>query len=319
MAAYRRGKKIQPAELTMSFSLPAGTNNSTIDLSQCASLVNRRFYRQGINWVVESFKVLTSSGITGGVTVNRIPTTWVAYQAWKKAFVAWNEQQKSALEESGAEDARARFSDFKIHADVTHVTAGFAGNLLPIDANAVTYAAGEWEASQIVVPNALPDGTGSTVDSAEYTLHMVGVNNNAGQSRGVIEGYADSRAYPQSPDPVSPDLDSSQNWMARMQNVGKEQPDVLDNATDRNDNLPYPQVNYPGGETQAANLTYHDTSFITATTVGGTSRMKGGVFPAGLIRILSTLTIPQNEAAILQINLVPGEHRGYLCEAMGDA
>ena len=35
---------------------------------------------------------------------------------------------------------------------------------------------------------------------------MVGANNAAG-SRGIIEGYADSRAYPQSPDPVSPDID----------------------------------------------------------------------------------------------------------------
>ena len=318
MAKYRRGTKIEPAEMTMSFILPSGNVNSTVDLSQCASLINRRFYRQGINWVVESFKVLTSAGVTGTCTVSRIPTTWVAHQAWKKAFDAWNEQQKSALMESGAEDARARFSDFKIFADVQHVTNGFAANLLPIDSTGTPFGPGEWQESVIVVPNSLADASGSTVDPVQYKLHMVGVNNNAGQSRGIIEGYADSRAYPQSPDPVSPDLDSSQNWLARMKNVGKEQPEVMDNATDRNDNLPYPQVDYPGGENQAANLAYHDTAFVTATTVGGVSRLKGGVFPAGLIRAATNFTIPAGESAILQINLVPGTHRGYMCEAMGD-
>ena len=66
-------------------------------------------------------------------------------------------------------------------------------------------------------------------------------------------------------------------------------------------------------------LAYHDSAYASGTTVGGVTRMKGGVFPAGLIRVASILNIPAGETALLQVNLVPGEHRGYLCEAMGDA
>ena len=44
--------------------------------------------------------------------------------------------------------------------------------------------------------------------------------------------------------------------------------------------------------------------------------MKGGAFPCGLIRVSSTLTIPEGDSALLQVNLVPGTHRGYLCEPM---
>ena len=57
---YRKSsKKIQPAVMTMQFNL---TNNKdatyafdTIDLSKCASALNRRFYRQGLQWAVAGF------------------------------------------------------------------------------------------------------------------------------------------------------------------------------------------------------------------------------------------------------------------------
>jgi hypothetical protein len=53
--------KIQPAEMTLltaTSTVNAGaTGNFTIDLSQCASLMNRRFYRQGLNWAVAGFKI----------------------------------------------------------------------------------------------------------------------------------------------------------------------------------------------------------------------------------------------------------------------
>ncbi len=49
-------KKVEPSALSMNFISPVVTAGAPeqffIDLSQCASLVNRRFYRQGINWAV---------------------------------------------------------------------------------------------------------------------------------------------------------------------------------------------------------------------------------------------------------------------------
>ena len=306
---YSKQSKIEPAVLTMGFVLPDGAATSTICLSQVASIVNRRFYRQGINWAVAGFKVISPGNATGSLSIGQIPNTWVTSNAWQKAFRAWNKQQMDMVEEAGAQSAVARFRDFKVYADTTHVAAGFAGNLLPIDFAGAPYAAGEWEASQIVVPNSGAPGV-----NVEWSLHMVGANfNNPGQSRGVLEGYADSRAFPQSPDPVHPAMDSTNNWMAQMFDVGDNIGDVIDNATDKNDNLPYPQVDYPGGETQAPTLQYHDSAIISATTIGGVTSLKGGNFPCGLIRIASTIDTP---GTILQINLVPGNHRGYLCEPM---
>jgi len=323
-SAKKRSNKIEPSVMTFSFATPgSGAARSYIDLSQVASLVNRRFYRQGINWAVGGMKVLSLQ--PGTVNCFKLPNTWVTSNAWEKAFRSWNKQQMEDVEESGSESAVARFRDFKVFADVAHVTQFIAAgsdlnatNLMPADSGGVLATGGEWEASQIVVPNVVADASGSDVDPIEYYLHMVGVNNNAGLSRGVLEGYADSRAYPQSPDPVSPVIGSADNWMRQMFDVGNDNVEVLNNATDKNDELPYPQVNYPGGETQMPNLEWHDSTTIFQNNVilgVGTQRLKGGNFPCGLVCIDWT---PSGEAAnlVIQIDMVPGTHRGYLCEPM---
>nr|AGA18462.1 hypothetical protein [uncultured marine virus] len=317
--ARRTSNKIQPAELTLltaTSTVNAGASAEfTIDLSQCASLLNRRFYRQGLNWAVAGFKIITQSGVSGNVSVSKLPNTWVTSNAWEKAFRAWNKQQMEAIDDAGAESAVARFRDFKVFADVQHVTDGIANNLLPYDGSrpiALQFGVGEWEESLIVVPNV----DGVTIAPGEYKLHMVGVNNNAGQSRGIIEGYADSRAYPQSPDPVSPVIGSGQNWLRDMFDVGNDNSEITENATDRNDNLPYPQVDYPGGEVQAPGLMVHDFNGITGTTIGGITRLKGGNFPCGLIRVAFDNTGDTSGNLTLIVDLVPGNHRGYLAEPM---
>ena len=105
---YSKIAKTEPAEMVLSFALPSGQVTTYFDLAQCVSIVNRRFYRQGINFAVADFKVISSSGVTGSMSVSRIPHTWVAANAWKKAFNAWNKQQKEALAESGGQSAAAR-------------------------------------------------------------------------------------------------------------------------------------------------------------------------------------------------------------------
>lgn len=318
--ARRKSNKIQPAVMTLSLRTPTvaagATGEFTADLSQIASLVNRRFYRQGLNWAVAGIKVYTLD--QGFLTCQKLPNTWVTSNAWEKAFRAWNKQQMDAIDEAGAESAVAKFRDFKIFADVQHVTSGVGNNLLPHDGAfpiPQPYTAGEWQESIIVLPNNLPDASGSDIEPQEYRLHMVGANINGSVSRGIIEGYADSRAFPQSPDPVSRPIASAQNWMRAMFDVGNDNQEITENATERNDELPYPQENYPGGEIQAPTLQVHDSGLATGTTIGGMTRMKGGNFPCGLMRFTWSPTSVTSSIAI-EIDLVPGHHRGYLCEPM---
>lgn len=315
--------KMEPAPLTYNIPLPAVSGNTVkyCDLSQIASILNRRFYRQGLQWAVQGFTLHTFAS-AGVMEISRIPSTWTAANGWKKSMEAWNRQQMEAIEAAGAESAVARFRDFKIFADPLHVSNGYADNLMPgiKDATPLTPGwqvaiPGDWEPSQIVVPNV----DGVTIAPAEYLLHMCGINNNAGVSRGIIEGYADSRAFPQSPDPVSPPIPSGANWLRDMFDVGNDSSLITENATDNNDELPYNQVNYPGGEVQLPGMDFHDAINITSTTVGGKSTAKGGIFPCGLIKLKYSATlgaVGDDYLSVLQIHLVPGSARGYMTEPM---
>ena len=75
--ARRKSNKIEPAAMRLTFELPSSMVNGThyIDLSQCASLVNRRFYRQGLNWAVAGFRLnVQETAVSGAaVTVSKLP------------------------------------------------------------------------------------------------------------------------------------------------------------------------------------------------------------------------------------------------------
>jgi len=341
----RKMKKIEPAVQTMTFSVNIPHNTTQdyyIDLSQCASLLNRRFYRQGINWAVSGIKFLSQPGTTGtpmngSITVEKLPETWVMSNAWEKSFRVWQRMNNEALAET--ESIRPRFLDFKVYADSEHHQAGFGANLLPINA-AGPAIPGEWSPSKVYIPTGT-DGTQG--QSNERELVAVGANYPAVGFSGysavsLIEGYAASRGLPNVLDPNAPDdaLDTDgfnpQNWMTAIFNEGTEQTEeILEDmigALAENNIAPYPFENdgvhndtmYPGGANQLSGLQIHDFELVTGTTIGGTTRMKGGMFPCGLVclRLQNNNATPEEGSLThtFTIDMVPGSHRGYLCEPM---
>ena len=336
---YSKRSKIEPAVMTMTFSIPTVLPNVTrtdyIDLSQVASLVNRRFYRQGINWAVAGFKFTSASGNSGIVGVNKLPNTWVMANAWEKSMRTWNKMNREALAET--ESVRPKFLDFKVYADATHHSAGFGANLLPYSFGVNFATPGEWEPSKIQIPDTTTPGT---VDARE--LIAVGANFPGAGASGLnavslIEGYAASRGLPNVLDPNTPDdADSAsgiapQNWMAALFNDGTTQDTaVLDDMITENNVAPYPFENgpivgggtftdtqYPGGANQLTGLQLHDFSLVTGTTIGGHTHLKGGNFPCGLINVTSAAAADGTGLSLtLQVSLVPGSHRGYECESM---
>ncbi len=335
----KKGRNIEPSVQTIFLSTPTvapgATGSFTADLSQIASLINRRFYRQGINWAVAGIKILTEGN--GSIAIKKLPNTWVMSNSWTKGFKAWQKMNREALSE--AESVRPKFLDFKIYADSTHHTDGFGANLLPLDGQlpvAQPYQAGEWIASKYVVPNTA--GAVGAVNNFEVIAtgaSYPGVSASTGLNAvSLIEGYASSRGLPDILDPNAPadaaDADGAtpENWMSALFNDGTSQDDaVLSDMISENNEAPYPFENdgtntdtqYPGGANQAPGLQIHDFEFITATTIGGTTRMKGGNFPCGLIRFDWTVDAASVTSDVaIQIDLIPGTHRGYLCEPMSE-
>lgn len=343
-SSYRTMKKIEPAVQTLTFTVtvPAPDQGATtethnfIDLSQCASLVNRRFYRQGINWAVSGIKLLSEpfndGNLAGQVTVQKLPETWVMSNSWEKGFRAWQQMNNDALEES--ESVRPRFLDFKIYADSEHHTAGYGANLLPLTVSGVA-TPGEWESSKISVPT-----SGNTGNATDFEIIAVGASYpGAGVTTldavSLIEGYAASRGLPNVLDPNAPadaedvgPTGTPENWIGALKNEGIDQDkDILDRmvGTGAENNIaPYPFENdgvnsdtmYPGGANQLSGLQIHDFELITGTTIGGTTRLKGGMFPCGLMDIVITNSGTEDVSHKIVLDLVPGTHRGYLCEPM---
>ena len=334
----KKGRSIEPSVQTVflatSTVAPGATGSFTADLSQIASLINRRFYRQGINWAVAGIKILTQG--QGSITVKKLPNTWIISNSWMKGMKAWQRMNNEALAET--ESVRPKFLDFKVYADSTHHTAGFGANLLPLDGQlpvAQPYQAGEWEPSKANIPDST--SAAGTVYSREFVAtgaNYPGAGASGLNAISLVEGYAASRGLPDILDPNTPDdaadADGAvpQNWMAALFNDGTSQTEeVLQDMITENNLAPYPFENdgtntdtqYPGGANQAPGLQVHDFEFITATTIGGTTRMKGGNFPCGLMRFDWTVdgsSITSNIA--IQIDLIPGNHRGYLCEPMSE-
>jgi len=332
MAKRRYGRKIQPAVHTFTFELPLTGGNTidafTIDISQCASIMNRRFYRQGLNWAVAGFKLLSTH--SGTASIQKLPNTWVMSNAWEKGFRAWQQMIENATDESGSESIKGKFLDFKVFADTVHHADGVAANLLPVNFSPTTGAtqvatAGQWQMSDITIPST----TGSPGNVTDYELIAVGANDpGAGASgknaKSLIEGYADSRALPSQEEPNVP-ADASLNWMLGMFNEGTLQDNaVMGMLETTGDKAPYPFENdgtavdtqYPGGANQVPGLEVHDLEYVTTSTIGGKTHFKGGNFPCGLVRVQVQKTSAGSAFAYVQMDLVPGHHRGYLCEPM---
>lgn len=303
--------KMQPAVQTVVLKLDnvEAATHVYADIGQIVSIVNRRMYRQGLNWAVEGFTLITNSTASGFLNIQSLQTTWCQFNAWQKTYSAWKDQQDEAMKDADATSAIARYRDFKIHFDDLHQAAGFAANLTPIDAGLnVAYQLGEWDRSQIVIPN---DG-GVAGNTVEYELHMHGAD--AVTSKALITNYQNARATPQSP---APSHQIPQNtFFNEMHDVGEQLDDVIVNAMNQNDDLPYTQDNYPGGGANAASGQYvSGITLIPANNIRRHLSMRGGQFPCGLIKINHDLSEgvpdPNFPGARLLIHLVPGEHRGY--------
>jgi hypothetical protein len=306
MAKYRKGKKLQPAPTRLAFVLPSDTVNGYhyIDLSQVASIVNRRAYRQGINWAVAGITVVSGGTTSGAVTnIMKLPNTWVCSGAWEKSMRAWLRQQNEALANLDNVEP-AKYRDFKVYFDANHATAGIGANLIPW-AEGGQFLPGEWQQSTIVVPN-----DGAVGVTSEYSLHMTGTDTPT--SKAMIKAYANSRNTPHSPDPVAP-TPLNNSYFNTMFDVGDNNDEVILNATDKNDDLPYDRDDYPGETANGYGGELVYSLVFTTTTIGAKQHSIGATFPCGLIKLQMSGYVGSTN---VYVDLVPGDHRGYLCEPM---
>jgi hypothetical protein len=244
--------KIQPAVQRLAFTLPLNGTNY-IDLSRVASAINRRFYRQGLNWAVGGFRFTGQGEMTGTTTVSKLPNSWSLSNGWEKVFRAWQRQQNEVLEDGTQDSVKARYNDFKIYLDEDMLTATTQTDalapvdgqiLLPHDNGYNLLMEGEWDYSNLVIPNFGAPGN-------NFDAKIMGVGAKVGGIGGafsLVQLYADSRSTPFSPDPDVPgDVLSTDNILNLMFDVGDNNNDVLTDVIGENNETPYAIDDYPGG------------------------------------------------------------------------
>lgn len=323
-------KKLAPAPMTLTFEMGAG-GTSYIDLSLAASIMNRRFYRQGMNWAVAGMTVY-ASGENKTVRISTLQKNWCTFNAWKKGFALWREMNDQVLDTD--EGVQGKYADFKIFLDRTHMTnyadhgeqdslTTTAGRtLLPIVCNSSTGASQlpdatnrEWNYSEYIIPQA-----GGAAPAVTAGIHMNGGSQvtSTPPSVGLVSGYGLSRARPNVIDPNAPEF-SADSWMTQLFDDGATHEDIRENLEDENDNAPYALYGdasgiegYPGGEVNLVGLELVSPPITSSagTDYSGRTQIPGFTAPCGLICVKNDGTLT------LQVHLVPGDYKGYMAVPM---
>ncbi len=309
---------MKTATLDLRFAV-ADAGGQYIDLAQCLSLVNRRLYRQGYVYRVESYSWAPSANVSV-LSIASVPTTWISYNAWVKAKALWNRMNR----ESGIDTPK--YHDFKVFLDVAHYTAmtansyAAAPNLIPVDFGLAEYAVGgaEWDYAQYVTPQA-----GGSAAAGENCAHMLGddtgVNNaalNTDGSHAVIQGYADTRVTVGLEEPELPG-DASDSWQTQLFDAGEVEQDVINHLEQFNDRPPYAHgldvqggdnPIYPGGSESCIN---GQLCVNVVTAQGETTFAPGCDLPLGLMEVSASA------AGVLTVFVAPGRYNGAAAMPMG--
>lgn len=310
--------KIRPVELDLWFDATDGY----IDLAQSASLVNRISLRQGYQYAVESITLFGKTDLTTNqsFTVMRLPNHWPMINAWVRCYEAWRKQEKAVLEDNPS--LKAGYNDFKVGFNAGHRpnSASNWTNKLPIG-YVITgggAAAYEWQASQIALPN---DG-GTPGLTEEYWMHVLGDDVAASApgaddgTKGMIHGYAEARARPQTQDP---NVVSTESWLIQMFDVGADSDEIWINVREKNDEPPYlidqesGAEYYPGGANQGSDLG-EQCADLQVTQFTRQSRAQGFLANCGLLYCNGTGD--SLDDALVRIRLVPGFYKGFMARPM---
>lgn len=309
-------------EKVINLDVDVTNNGGFVDIAQCLSKLNRKLFRQGMQYVVSEIRINKSGAPNvDGIQIGRIPENYVSTNAWVKGLAKWNEQQLDELREAGAEDTSGKWRDFKVYMNVQHLGATSANNILPSGYGLANISGGtvyyEWAYSKFVKP--MHDATDAPQD---WNIHMLGTDQTGiPYSVSLIKAYAESRAKPQVPDPnIVTNVDGG--FYGDIIDVGNITDEIIENAQQRNNESPYPMSsdtsteNYPGGEFvgQSNDIKGH-LEAVSPLTVGRTI-IPGFVAPLGLLSITCEGNLEGSEKVQVQLRIAPGNYQGVMAQSM---
>lgn len=308
---------MQPAITTLVYSVTpsSGAAYANIDIAKGLSTLNRRLYRQGMNYAVAGVHIgRFDTGITKCL-LQTAGNTWMVQNAWKKGFHLWNDQQAAAAKAVGIK--RGTWSDFKVTLDDVLTTATLNPRNSTTGGSIGDPVCDEWALSELVWED----------DGDEYTptMHLIGASTR-NTNVGLVQEYHISRTRP---DAFAPDVDAdaSESIYAKMALMGSDEfSDLLiAEVEDDNDNPPYDLDEMYGGDT-AGDMAPLIDEF--SSSMHNSGRSVPFLAPCGLIRVsiqsqVNTdaanpeVLVDSDVVHSILVHLAPGGYKGVLAEPMG--
>jgi hypothetical protein len=302
----KKYKKKSPTVTRLSFELTGGSTQF-IDIARALSSINRRFYRQGCYYYVNSVEIYNNE--TGVVDLHTLPDNWITKNAHQRGFQLF-QKMNSMVDPPISSIGRPKYHDFKVYMSNLHRTTGsLNASLHGINAAAVPINCDNWDYSQFV--SADDDGD-ATQDADEFYVHMLGGHVGSSDnwsSIGLITSYVDSRQTVQSEDPQSALMDATDPLINIFDMSSEEQMnDIIVNLTTDNDGPPYDHNLYVGEQTDNMQ---HVARIGTEVGVGRIGRASGFCAPFGLICV-----DPHGVSTAFRVvlNLAVGTYHGVYAE-----
>jgi len=311
----KKYKKTNPTQARISFEFDGGSTQF-IDIAQALSTINRKFYRQGVYYYVNSVEIYNNE--TGVVDLHTLPDTWVTKNAWNRGFNTF--QKMNAL---APDVPRPKYHDFKVYMSDLHRTTGSTEPRLH-DINGASAGGGmtadDWSYSQFTSADSDGDlefdNNGNAIavnqEADNFYAHMLGAHVGSPDnwlSIGLIRSYGDSRALPQSNEPLLP-VEISTDPLNNLFDMSTEEVvnDIIERLDADNDGTPYESAVYIG---DSSNMMQHVARIGTEIGVGRVGRASGFCAPMGLICVDPHGV---NTAFRVVLNLAQGTYHGIYAE-----
>ncbi len=314
-------RKMQPSILSLNYEMPTSDVGvgRYIDIASDLSLVNRKLFKQGMQYAVAGITITDDVGVTAAldISVNTGGNNWIIQNAWTKGKALWDEMNQEVLEDNPS--VQGKWHDYKIRLSENQASANTlitrTGAMAPWPVGA------EWQYSTYVVPQHDVDpATGAVLAAEEWTAALVGPDDVPNKRFSLVKAYEESRATVQDAAPNVPAA-LPNSFYLQLTDDGSQDPELAAIIADANDQPPYPNApgEYPGG----SNFGFSGAMTRVARGVKNdftpTLTLPGFTAECGLL-YLTAARVPLsgvNDNCRVQIHLVPGSYKGVLAQTMG--
>ena len=302
----KKYKKTSPTQTRLSFECSGGATQF-IDIGMALSAINRKFYRQGVYYYVNSVEIYNNE--TGVVDLHVAPDTWVTKNSWNRGFQLF-QKMNSMVDYPISSVGRPAYHDFKVYLNNLHRTTGsLEPSTHTINAGSEVKTVDEWQYSQFVSAD---DDHDVESNADEFYVHLLGGHSGLPDnwaSIGLIKSYAESRNTVSAASPNDVNIDITDPLLNIFDFSSEEQMnDIALNLRGHNDQPPYNYDHYLG-ETESS--MQHVARIGTEIGVSRVGRASGFCAPFGLICV-----DPHGVSTDFRvvINLAQGTYHGVYAE-----